>query len=199
MVFENVFFVSRDVDDTWSIILDVPEIAPCFPGAKLTEKIDNNTYKGTVNVKLGPVALSFNGTAIIKEQDDIHHRMTVEASGADSKGRGTAKAEARFSLSPEKDGTLVKVQTDLNMSGSVAQFARGVSLIQSVSTSLIKEFENRLNQQLARQIPANLTTPAPIPFTSEKAMPKSDNDIGIGFLFQVLRDWIISLCRRAER
>lgn len=195
MVFENMFFVPRGIKDTWAIILNVPEIAPCFPGAKLTEKVDDDTYKGMVNVKLGPVALSFNGTAVIKERDDVNYRMRVEANGADSKGRGTAKAEARFSLVPEESGTLVKVETDLNMSGSVAQFARGVSLIQSVSTSLIKEFEKRLNAQLTEQVAlegagAEDTSP------SVKEAPRSGNEIGFSFFFQILRNWLAGLRKR---
>jgi uncharacterized protein len=148
MIFENSFVVAAAPDAAWKIILNVPEIAPCLPGANLTEQVDENTYKGNVSVKLGPVALTFNGTAQIVQRDDVEHTATVRASGSDSKGRGAAKAETRFKLLPDSRGTMVQVVTDLTLTGSVAQYGRGAGLIQSVATGLIEQFEQRLNDRL---------------------------------------------------
>jgi carbon monoxide dehydrogenase subunit G len=150
MIFENSFVVAVTPDAAWKIILNVPEIAPCLPGANLTEQIDDNTYKGNVSVKLGPVALTFNGTAQIVQRDDVEHTATVRANGSDAKGRGAAKAEARFKLLPDPRGTKVQVVTDLTLTGSVAQYGRGVGLIQSVAAGLIEQFEQRLNDRLGK-------------------------------------------------
>lgn len=181
MIFENSFVVAAAPDAAWKIILDVPEIAPCLPGASLTEQVDDNTYKGNVSVKLGPVALAFNGTAQIAQRDDVEHTATVRANGSDSKGRGAAKAEARFKLVPDPLGTKVQVVTDLTLTGSVAQYGRGAGLIQSVAAGLIEQFEQRLNDQLGKVEEVESGRRA-----GEPTKPNPPNAIGLKTLWRIL-------------
>jgi len=92
MLIENEFTVATPVDELWAFLLDVERIAPCMPGAELTETIDERSWKGKVNVKFGPVALSFAGTVEMTERDDAAHRAVLHAKGMEQKGKGAAKA-----------------------------------------------------------------------------------------------------------
>jgi uncharacterized protein len=190
MIFENSFVVAAAPDAAWKIILNVPEIAPCLPGANLTEQVDENTYKGNVSVKLGPVALTFNGTAQIVQRDDVEHTATVRANGSDAKGRGSAKAEARFKLLPDSRGTKVQVVTDLTLTGSVAQYGRGASLIQTVAAGLIEQFEQRLNDRLGKVAESTAG-----PVAAENVESNPSNSIGLAMLWRILLASIKNLFR----
>jgi uncharacterized protein len=195
MIFENSFVVSAGVDDAWRTILDVPGISPCFPGASLTEQVDTDTYKGNVSLKLGPVALKFNGVAKIVERDAERHVLVVDASGADAKGRGNAKAVAHFVLVPENEDTRINVSTDLSLTGSVAQYARGTSLIQSVSAALIKEFESRLNRRFEnREAPATRATGE----TQGSHVAATSNAIGPTLLWKIFMSAVRNIFRKSE-
>ena len=121
-----------------------------MPGAELTEVVDESTYKGKVAVRLGPVALSFAGTAKFEDIDHAAHRAQVKAQGSDVKGRGGANATVRFALEPSAEGTKVMIDTDLNLSGSVAQYGRASGMIQSVSSQIISQFAAALRGEIAK-------------------------------------------------
>jgi carbon monoxide dehydrogenase subunit G len=148
MEFDNAFEVPLAPSDAWAVLMDIERVAPCMPGAELTEKVDDKTYKGKVGVKLGPVALSFAGTARFEEIDDVNHTARVKASGADAKGRGGANSTVTFRLEPVGSGSKVLVHTDLSLSGSVAQYGRGAGMIQEVSAQLIKQFATSLRKMI---------------------------------------------------
>ena len=93
MEFDNSFEVPLPADDAWKMLMDIRRIAPCMPGAALTEVVDDRTYKGKIGVRLGPVALTFAGTVKFEEIDDANHRARVAAQGSDAKGRGAAVAD----------------------------------------------------------------------------------------------------------
>ncbi len=154
MKFQNSFDVPLPPADAWKVLMDIERIAPCMPGAELTAKIDDRTYKGKVGVKLGPVALSFAGTAAFEQIDDVAHQARIKASGADQKGRGGANAVAAFRVEPSASGSRVVVDTDLNLSGSVAQYGRGAGMIQEVAAQLIRQFSASLREQIAAEHPA---------------------------------------------
>ena len=122
MDFDNSFEVPLPPDQAWKTLMDIERIAPCMPGAELTEIVDDKTFKGKVSVRLGPVALTFQGTATFEDIDDAVHTATVKAQGADAKGRGGANANVGFLLEPSDAGSSVKIHTDLQLSGSVAQY-----------------------------------------------------------------------------
>lgn len=149
MQFENTFTVPLPPDDAWRVLMDVERIAPCMPGAELTEVIDKTNYKGKISVRLGPVALTFAGTVKLEDVDDVGHTAKIKAQGSDSKGRGGAQAAAAFRLEAVPEGTKVIVNTDLTLSGAVAQYGRGVGIIQATANQIIQQFATCLKSELS--------------------------------------------------
>lgn len=144
------FEIPADLETAWSVLLDIPRIAPCMPGAELTEVVGDRTYKGLARVKVGPIGLQFAGQAEIVEVDAAAHRATVHAKGADAKGRGAADASVRFTLVPDDEHkTGVEVETDLNLTGAVAQYGRASGLIDAVAKQIISDFVKNLEVELA--------------------------------------------------
>jgi len=152
MRIDNEFVVKAPIGHVWGYMLDVEKVAPCVPGAELTEVVDDHTWKGKTNIKVGPVALSFTGTVVLEERDDTHHRVVLKAQGMEQRGKGAASATAVSQLEPLDDGTKVTLETDLTISGAVAQYGRG--MIGDISSRLTKEFADCLE----RNILASLAT-----------------------------------------
>ena len=146
----NEFIVPLDPAETWKVLLDIKRIMPCVPGAELLEVMDGQSYKGKVSVRLGPVALAFVGTARFEELDEGARAATVLAKGSDARGRGAANAVVQFRLEPVADGTRVVVDTNVNLSGSIAQYGRGTGVIQGVASQLTAQFAQNLKAMLAR-------------------------------------------------
>jgi len=144
MIFTNKFHVPLPMDEAWKLMLDVPRILPCLPGAKLTEVIGDNQYRGSVSVKLGPIKLSFDGQAELVRTDPAAHIAWLKGSGLDPKGRGSAQSEFSFALMAVPGGTDVTVTTDLQLSGSVAQYGRGSGMISEVAGHILGQFERNL-------------------------------------------------------
>jgi carbon monoxide dehydrogenase subunit G len=168
MEFDNSFEVPLPVDEAWKLLMDIRRIAPCLPGAELTEVVDDRTYKGKVGVRLGPVSLAFAGTVKFDEIDDAAHRAKISAQGSDAKGRGGANATASFHLEPVAAGSKVLVHTNLTLSGAVAQYGRGVGIIQVTAAQIITQFANNLKAQFApagapAAAVASATAPTPAP------------------------------------
>ena len=149
MEINNSFEVPLPPAQAWKVLMDIPTIAPCMPGAELTGVIDKDTYNGKVSVKLGPVALTFAGQVKFTEIDEANRKARVKAQGKDSKGRGGANATVDFYLEPTAAGSQVVVKTDLSLSGAVAQYGRASGLIQDVASQLIGQFANCLKQKVA--------------------------------------------------
>ena len=160
MQFENSFEVALPPDEAWALLLDIERIAPCLPGAEITEVVDERTYKGKVAVRLGPVALSFAGQVAFDLVDDAARRATLKAKGADSKGRGGAAADVQFVIEPVAAGAKVVVRTDLALSGAIAQYGRGAGMIQDLADHLISQFAGSLAAQLAAS-PSGAGAPPP--------------------------------------
>jgi carbon monoxide dehydrogenase subunit G len=125
-------------------------MARCLPGAELTEAIDEKTFKGTVNVKVGPVALVFAGTASFEEVDEANRTVRVRGAGAEGKGRGRASAEFVIRLEAAGDAaTKVVAMSDVTLSGAVAQYGRGVGVMKAVADEIIARFAKNLEQEIA--------------------------------------------------
>ena len=117
-------------------------------------------------MRLGPVALTFAGVVTFEEIDDVNHSAKVRAQGTDAKGRGSAQAKATFKLEPAAGGSKVLVHTDLTLSGAVAQYGRGVGMIQATATAIMNQFANALKAQIAQRKP---TAAAPPPASAPAA------------------------------
>ena len=161
MEFDNSFEVPLSVNDAWKVLMDIRRVAPCMPGAALTDVVDERTYKGRIGVRLGPVALTFAGTVKFEDIDDANRTARVAAQGNDAKGRGAANATAVFHLEPAGSGTKVLVHTNLTLSGAVAQYGRGVGIIQMTAAQIITQFANNLKAKLAQDGAAAPAADAP--------------------------------------
>ena len=183
MEFDNSFEVPLPPAEAWAVLMDIRRIAPCMPGAELTEIVDAETYKGKIAVRLGPVALTFAGTVTFEEIDDANFKARVKAQGSDAKGRGSAHAMATFRLEPSAAGSKVKVHTDLTLSGAVAQYGRGVGMIQATAAALMNQFAAALKAQLAQRQPV-VESPSisPAPAAPPAAKPIS----GFALIWAVL-------------
>jgi uncharacterized protein len=158
VLIENEFEVPADVERTWAYLLDVEKVAACAPGAELTETVDETTWKGRINMKFGPVSLSFAGTVAMQERDDQAHRVQLVAKGLETRGRGAATATVTSWLQPGAGSTLVKMQADIALSGSVAQLSRG--LLPDVSAKLTNEFAECLRTRITAEGPAEAAVSA---------------------------------------
>jgi len=141
----NEFRVDAPIETAWATLTDIEGIAPCMPGAQLTE-IDGDEFKGSVKVKVGPITAQYKGTATFAEKDDAAHRAVIDASGRDTRGAGNASATITAQLSPDGEGTKAVITTDLKVTGKVAQFGRGV--MADVSEKLLGQFVDCLESKL---------------------------------------------------
>jgi carbon monoxide dehydrogenase subunit G len=145
MDLEHSFTVPVGVDTAWAEFQDVSSIAGCFPGATVTA-VEGDTFTGSVKVKLGPIALVYNGSGTFTEKDEATHRFVVDAKGKDKRGNGTAGATVTVTMDGSDQSTDVKVHTDLAITGKPAQFGRGV--MQDVSDKLLGQFVSCLEDRL---------------------------------------------------
>jgi uncharacterized protein len=159
MRIEQTVEVEAPLDRVWALVNDVPRVAPCMPGAELTEVVDERTFAGTVKVKLGPINLSYKGTVVLEEVDEAAHRARLQASGRDVRGGGTAKATVDTRLEAVSgDRTRMSVETDLHLTGRVASFGRGA--VQDVSARLFGQFADCLRDTLEAAPAAATAEPA---------------------------------------
>jgi len=177
VLIRNNFNVPLPPGETWRVLVDIPRIVPCMPGAELIEKIDDRTYRGKVSVRLGPVALAFAGTALFESLDEATKSARVKAQGTDSKGRGGAAATVGFQLQSIPEGTSVLVTTDVNLTGSVAQYGRASGIIQGVANQLMAQFAENLRKLVdvkkSPSVSAQAMTDGPVPDRTVGSAPIS--------------------------
>ena len=164
MEITDSFRVSTPIDETWKVLLDLERIAPCMPGAQLQE-VEGDEYRGIVKVKVGPITAQYKGAARLAEVDEANHRVVLDASGRDTRGQGNAKATIEVNMAQDGGGTKVDVRTDLQITGKVAQFGRGVLV--DVSSKLLGQFVDSLERDVltgnASEAPGAATqTSAPV-------------------------------------
>jgi uncharacterized protein len=206
MEFDNSFEVPLSPEKAWKVLLDIEGIAPCMPGAQLSEVLGEHTYKGSIAVRLGPVALTFAGVVKFEEMDDQAHTAQVTAQGTDAKGRGGANAVSVFRLEPAGSGSKVLVHTNLNLSGAVAQYGRGVGIIQATAAQLMNQFAKCLQQKLAQGQIAAAAVPPPSAATSPPVTSRSVTSTapepvkpisGFALMAKVVWSWIAGLFKRS--
>ena len=171
MDLNHQFTVNVPIAEAWVILTDLERIAPCLPGAQLTE-VEGDTYRGQVKIKVGPILAQFKGQASFVSRDDVAHKASLKGEGRDTTGKGNASAVITAELtSVSPTSTTCTVHTDLTISGKVAQFGRGA--LADVSDKLLAQFSENLNQ-LITGAPATSTptiaaaAPAPAPAPSEQ-------------------------------
>jgi carbon monoxide dehydrogenase subunit G len=204
---DNSFTVPVPPEQAWDVLLDVERIAPCMPGASVLS-VSGDEIEGQVKVKLGPLSLTYKGTAKFIEKNAENHTITIEASGKETRGAGTASANVTASLKPGDTGaeTLVSIHTALNVTGRPAQFGR--SLLPEVSGKLIQQFATNLEAMITAdtatdtaeptepatetgeptaQSPAEAAASAPTPAAAKPAVPAAKQEDSLNaFKFVVI-------------
>ena len=192
MIIENEFTVAKPLDQVWDYLLDVHQVAPCMPGAELTETIDEHNWKGKLTMKFGPVSMSFAGSVTLEERDDAAHRVVLHAKGTEQKGKGAADATVTSWLEAVDAGTSVKMQADMTLTGAAAQLSRG--LLPEVSKRLTQQFADCLEQSLGGAAgaadPGGASTPSSAPVVVAK--PVGGIRLGLSATWSV----IVSFFRR---
>jgi carbon monoxide dehydrogenase subunit G len=163
---DNSFTVPVPPGQAWDVLLDVERIAPCMPGASVTS-VEGDEIEGQVKVKLGPLSLTYKGTAKFTDKDQASHTISIEATGKETRGSGTASATVQAKLTPGDSAgqTLVSIHTSLNVTGKPAQFGR--SLLPEVSGKLIQQFATNLEAMINADSAAAEGTAAPDAGTDE--------------------------------
>ena len=170
MLIEDSFTVRTPVDRLWAVMQDVEQIAPCMPGAELTEVVDERTWKGKVHVKFGPVQMAFSGTVVMEERDDQARRARLSAKGTEQRGKGAATAKVESWLEP-----------------AAAQLSRG--LLPEVSKLLTRQFAECLEAKVtdagptepgSGETPTGPTEPGSgeTPTEPEEATPAAPKAVG---------------------
>ena len=157
MKIEDSFRVEVPVEEAWNVLLDVERIAPCLPGAQLQE-VEGDEYRGIVKIKVGPITAQYKGAARIVETDEANRKVVLKAEGRDTRGQGNASALVTATLVAEGSATVVNIDTDLNVSGKVAQFGRGV--MADVSSKLLGQFADNLKRDVLEAPAAEAPTTA---------------------------------------
>jgi uncharacterized protein len=148
MLIKNEFDVAAPVEKVWDFFGNIPQVAACLPGTELTDDLGGDKYKGQVAIRMGPVRLQFGGTAHITERDEAAHRIVVDATGSEAKGRGQASMVVTATLTRSGRGTKVAVAQDLQLAGAAAQYGRG--MINDVSSVLMSDFARNLADRIDR-------------------------------------------------
>ena len=147
--FDNSFEVPLPPTEAWPLLMDIPRIAQCIPGARLTDVLDQNTFRGRISVPLGPVELDFAGLMKVEALDPASHTARVTAQGADAKRGGDAQATASFRLEPAGGGSKVLMHMELMLSGGIAQYGSSVGLVQTTANKIMNQFADNLRTQVA--------------------------------------------------
>jgi uncharacterized protein len=201
VLIQNEFTVAAPIDFLWSYLLDVEKIAPCMPGAELTEILDDHNWKGKLNAKFGPVSMSFAGTVTIESRDDDAHRVVLSAKGMEQKGKGAANAKVTSWLEPgPTDGvTTVKMEADITLTGAAAQLSRG--LLPEISKKLTQNFADCLQESMAAEqttregdaAAAAGAAAAGAPATTVVAKPVGGIGLGIAAIWSIIANFFRKL------
>jgi carbon monoxide dehydrogenase subunit G len=177
VILNNEFTVGADLETVWRHLLDIQRLAGCLPGATITAASEDDSYDGTMRLKIGPMTVEYRGRATLTEVDEHAHTAVIELSAREAKGQGTAMARIFNRLEPLDDGTRVQAETDLRITGPQAQFGRGV--IGDVGGRVMSEFSRRLEQQIAKDASSgDAGPPASSPPTTSTAPAADALDLG---------------------
>ncbi len=183
---ENAFAVPASIEEAWQVLIDVPRVVPCMPGTELTEALDARRFRATARLRVGPVELLFKGEGELYDVDPSGHTAKLRAKGSDTKGRGAFQTQMNFALAAQGAETIVRVDSDLTLSGSVAQHARGAGLVKEMAQQLSGQFAKNL-AQLIGAAGAQQAAPSAQPETPPAQPQKAAAVSGFALLFAAIR------------
>jgi uncharacterized protein len=201
MKLEQAFHVDAPLDDVWSALVDLPQVAPCLPGAEITDRQEDGSYAGTFTIKIGPVTAAFRGTVKLASVDEAAHAATMQANGTDKRGQGGAKATIVSHVRADDGRTAVEVETDYAITGRLATFGRP-GLIEDVARRMMGEFAECLQRRLATErapavAPEVGAIPPGIPGIPAPTQPPQARPLhGLRLMLGVLWDRIRRVFRR---
>ncbi|GHG57287.1 carbon monoxide dehydrogenase subunit G [Amycolatopsis acidiphila] len=200
MLIENAFELDAGPDRVFAFLSDAHNVVTCFPGAELVEDLGDDSYRGKVKIKVGPVTAAFTGTATIVERDEAGRVAVLRAEGKDTKGTGTAKATAEMRVTPVAGGSAVSLATELIISGKLAQFGRGI--MSDVATRMVGELASRVRAQLSQPAAtgvATVTAPTAVAVDTAPAAVEAAPISAGSILRTVVAGWLRRLAARFRR
>ena len=187
MKLEQSFEVKAPIDRVWAALIDVERVAPCLPGAEITESDEDGTYRGDFTVKLGPTTAAYRGELRMESVDSEARRVTMRASGQDKRGQGSAKATIVNVMHEEAGVTTVDVETDFTITGRLARFGRG-GMIKDISNRLLRDFSDCLAKTIEAEVPAEPESrgrpAAPASATAQPTEPVEGLSLVVSVLYQ---------------
>ena len=147
MKLEQSFEVKAPVETVWEALIDVQRVAPCLPGAEITQANDDGSYEGNFQVKLGPTTAAYQGKLSMESLDEAARRATMKATGRDKRGQGSANATIVSTMHEQDGGTRVEVEADFTITGRLARFGRG-GMMQDISNRMLRDFASCLRDSL---------------------------------------------------
>jgi uncharacterized protein len=192
MKLENTFEVPAPPEQAWELLMDVPRVIPCMPGAELTETVDDSTWKAKMTVKLGPMSFDFATDVKHEEADVAARRAKLSARARELRARGGGQATIESTLTQVDGGTRVHILTDMSLSGAVAQHGRG--MVEDVAGQLIDQFADCLRTQLIPAAAEQTEPPASPAASPARAKPVA----GLPLIFGALRRAIVRFFRRGR-
>ena len=192
---ERTFPIRADPDATWTTLADVEAVASCMPGAKITERLDDRHYKGTVTIKVGPATLAFRGDIEVKEKDAGNRLLRLVAKGTDTSGSSAASLDLTARVESAGDGNSTLVGTsEASVSGKAAAF--GGRLMDAVADQVLKQFAANFAARVEAQPPTAPPTPASPASAPPASQPPALN--GIALAWSLLKDWLRNLFSRRQ-
>ena len=183
---ENTFAVPAPIEEAWKVLIDVSRVVPCMPGTELTEALDGRRFRATARLRVGPVELQFKGDGELYDLDATAHTAKLRAKGADAKGRGAFQTQMALALAPQGRETAIRVDTDLTLSGSVAQYGRGAGAVKEMARVLSAQFARNLAGLMARSGAGEASGTA-----AGQAAPRPAAAIsGLALLFAAIKAWL---------
>ena len=150
MKIENSFEVPVPASEAWAMLMNIEEVVGCLPGAQLGEVVDESTYKGTFKARIGPISVTLAGTVEFEERDEARRVGRLKGQASDTRGRGGAVSLIAFQLTENAEHTQVDIQTDLQLSGALAQYGRGAGMVSNLAGRIIGQFAECLRARIER-------------------------------------------------
>ena len=150
MKIENSFEVPVPTSEAWAMLMNIEEVVGCLPGAQLGEVVDESTYKGTFKARIGPISVTLAGTVAFEERDEARRVGRLKGQASDTRGRGGAVSLIAFQLTENTEHTQVDIQTDLQLSGALAQYGRGAGMVSNLAGRIIGQFAECLRARIER-------------------------------------------------
>ena len=201
VVLDKAFPLDTSADRAWELMQDIEAVAGCMPGAKITERVDDTHYKGTITVRLGPATMSFKGDIEVLALDAAARSLHLLGKGTDSTGSSAATMDLTASVQPTGETSTLAGKSEVTMSGKAA--ALGGRLMGPVSEQLLKQFVANFSARLSAMAPPQTAPgatvgaadePASAPVSRAAAPPAQATELnGIAFVWAIVRDWLRGL------